>query len=667
MKRWSGGRPVWVLLLAALPGLILAVGGVFGWTVALRDGPAYFMPLRERTAAVLRDQRGAFWNPNSGCGEPFFANPQSALLYPPAWLAVVLPVQRAVTAEAGLHLALLGAGCAFLALRLKARPAMAAVAGFAVAIAGPSLDAAGVLNNLEAMAWAPWAWAAALAGCMPGVAAGVALSFLAAEPQLALVIGVVAFTLAPGRRTVAALALAVGLVALQLVPFAFWVAGGDRGAGIEVAEACAGAVTPDELPALALPGLALPARPDRYVRHLLVPGWCLVLGLAVLLDRRRDTTVLVGAAVTLLALAVLPALSFGHEFWAAATGGFVRYPARLAFPAVVALVTAAATIEFRPRRLLAAVLALGVTLGFGGAALWRHAPFPTALAQGASAGIALVPGVGAVAAWAGTLALVPEALAALEPAVIAVPGPLWCGAAQFSARGRVFAVQPSWDQLDWIARRGEQADRALSMGPASLADGRLAVRSAMPVFSAVLAGHLAEADRGPTARWWLDTLAADRIVTHGEIPGFDPVCRENGLTVYDNPQAWPLYQVVAEMPRPGGQVRPAGAILGVNDRDGRRSFRVDVQPGGGWLLLSATPDLGWRWKVDGRAVAVTRGPGILHGVRVPAGEHAVEARYRPPGLVAGAAGSLVSLLILIAVGLRSRRERRDPSGAAPLP
>lgn len=667
MKSSRRAGQAWVLLLAALPGLVVAAGGLVGWTVALRDGPAYFMPLRERTAAVLRGQRGAFWNPNSGCGEPFFANPQSALLYPPAWLAVVLPVQRAVTCEAGLHLALLGAGCAFLALRLKARPVMAAAAGFAVAIAGPSLDAAGVLNNIEAVAWAPWAWAAALAGCVPGVAAGVALAFLAAEPQLALVIGVIAFALAPGRRTVAALALAVGLVALQLVPFAFWVAGGDRGAGIEVAEACAGAVTPDELPALALPGLALPERPDRYVRHLIVPAWCLVLGLAVLLDRRRDTTVLVGAAVTLLALAVLPALSFGHEIWAAATGGFVRYSARLVFPAVVALVTAAATLGFRPRRLLAAVLALGMTLGFGGAALWRHAPLTSAMAQGVCAGAALVAGFGGVAAWAGTLALVPEALAALEPAVIAVPGPLWCGAAQLSARGRLFAVQPSWDQLEWIARRGEEADRALSMGPASLADGRLAVRSAMPVFSAVLVGHLAEADRGPTGRWWLDTLAADRIVTHGEILGFDPLCRENGLTVYNNPQAWPLQQVVAQMPEPGGQVRPAGTVVGVDDRDDRRTFRVDVHPGGGWLLLSATPDPGWRWKVDDQMVTLTRGPGILHGVWVPAGEHAIEARYRPPGLVTGAAGSLVSLLILIAIAARSRRDRREPPNTAPLP
>jgi uncharacterized membrane protein YfhO len=70
--------------------------------------------------------------------------------------------------------------------------------------------------------------------------------------------------------------------------------------------------------------------------------------------------------------------------------------------------------------------------------------------------------------------------------------------------------------------------------------------------------------------------------------------------------------------------------------------RVDAEHG--LLLLSRTPDPGWHFELDGRRVPSSPGPGILHGVGVPAGEHVVEARYRPPGLMVGIGVSLLSLL-----------------------
>ncbi len=70
-----------------------------------------------------------------------------------------------------------------------------------MAAAGPVLAAVGVLNNLDSLAWMPWVWGAALAGSVPATAGFLALAYLAAEPALALVAGVVAFVLAPRRRT----------------------------------------------------------------------------------------------------------------------------------------------------------------------------------------------------------------------------------------------------------------------------------------------------------------------------------------------------------------------------------------------------------------------------------------------------------------------------------
>ena len=113
-------RPALRLAAAALPGAALVLTACLGFAPTVRDLPSYFVPLRQRTAEVLAGARGAFWDPDVGCGEPYFANPQSGLLYPPAWLATVLPPAVAVGVEAGLHLAILAVGCALLARRLGA-------------------------------------------------------------------------------------------------------------------------------------------------------------------------------------------------------------------------------------------------------------------------------------------------------------------------------------------------------------------------------------------------------------------------------------------------------------------------------------------------------------------------------------------------------------------
>ena len=48
-------------------------------------------------------QRGQLplWNPYLSSGLPFVANPQPALFYPPTWLAVLMPVSKAVFTREG--------------------------------------------------------------------------------------------------------------------------------------------------------------------------------------------------------------------------------------------------------------------------------------------------------------------------------------------------------------------------------------------------------------------------------------------------------------------------------------------------------------------------------------------------------------------------------------
>lgn len=636
-------RPSLRLAGAALPGAALALASCLGFAPTVRDVPSYFVPLRERTAEVLAGTRGAFWDPDVGCGEPFFANPQSGLLYPPAWLATVLPPAVAVGVEAGLHLAVLAVGCALLARRLGAGGLLEVSAGWSVVAAGPVLDAVGVLNNLDTVAWMPWAWGAALAGSLVGTATFLALAFLAAEPQLAVVAVAVAVVLAPRRRTLAAVLLAGGLVAVQALPFAAWVRGGDRGASREVNEVVGGAVRPAELSALAIPGATLPSRSERFVTDLTVPLWALVLGAAALFSKRKEVRVLACAGWALLAASVVAGVRGPDVVWAVLTFGLVRYPGRLLFAAVVALVPAAAASvgARRPPLWSAAVVAL---LALGGGVLSGGSIVGTAV-QGVAAGVALVGPGAPVAALLGGAALMPAHVRVLVLRPAGSKEAVACLEAQREGRPRIYALQPSWDQLGWVSGDRERG-RSLGWGYTGLSDGRRTVRTFAPLQSARLTRHLEEADRGPAGRWWLDALGAHRVVAHHHVPGFPVLCQERGVTVFDNPQAWPEVTVVRAVPRPHRAPDLHGEVVASAGGDDWRRWRVQVGAGGGVLLWLETPDEGWRLLVDGRPGGEVVGPGILHGVAVPAGEHEVGARYRHPGLLAGVAVSLACLFVL---------------------
>jgi hypothetical protein len=640
------GSRAWVL--GALPGALLLAAASAGWAPTARDLPTYFVPLRERVAAAVARAQAPFWNGDSGCGEPFFANPQTGVFYPPAWLAALLPGRQAVGVEAALHLALLGAGCALLALELGASSRLAVAAGWGVALSGPAVSAVGVLNNLDTLAWAPFLWRSAIAGSTGGVAVFLALAWLGGEPQLALLAAAVALAVSPRRRTAVGAALGTGLVAVQLVPFAFWAAGGDRGVGNEVAEVVAGAVDVRELPALLVPAVPLPERADRFVGALALPAWGLLLAAWALLERRSPGRRLALCGWGLVGAAVLAGVL--GAAWTAATLGLVRYPGRLLFLAAAALVPAAAAVASKGRGAAwigalggGAVLAVGLAVG----AAWLPA-----LAQGAAAGAVLVGGAaGGAAALAAAAALAVNHVPTLAlERRLTNPVPA-CLIAQ-RAPGRVYVVQPSAGQVAAVARGGEQRAFDLGWGYTALLDGRAMARTFAPLRARPLAAHLAEADRGPAGRWWLDALAASRLVAQHPVSGFAEVCRDGDVRVFANSAAWPEASVVAALPRPGERPRVRGEVLAGGGAGDARLWRVEVEAGGGVLQWLATPDPGWRFTVDGRAVAPLRGAGILQGVPVPAGEHRVAARYRPPGLAAGAVVSLACALALLGVAWR---------------
>ena len=159
------------------PLLLLLLAALFLWRLwtlnpadrhvfAYGDFVEQFYPLRRFAADELRAGRLPLWNPHIYSGTPALADPQWAALYPPAWLAALLPPWpplpfATLQLEAGLHLALAGV-FTFLFARRHLPTAAALLAAIVFAFGGyltsyPPLQ----LAVLETAAWLPFAlWGA---------------------------------------------------------------------------------------------------------------------------------------------------------------------------------------------------------------------------------------------------------------------------------------------------------------------------------------------------------------------------------------------------------------------------------------------------------------------------------------------------------------------------
>jgi hypothetical protein len=70
-----------------------------------------------------------------------------------------------------------------------------------------------------------------------------------------------------------------------------------------------------------------------------------------------------------------------------------------------------------------------------------------------------------------------------------------------------------------------------------------------------------------------------------------------------------------------------------------------------WLVINESWDAGWKATVDGQPATVLPGNYSFRTLRVPAGEHTVELRYRPTAFVVGSAISAGTLALLLGLGI----------------
>ncbi len=278
--------PLWQVALALLGLTLLMFGDVLFSPRPLvlskqgEDLFYYFVGARGFGFGQLRQGHLALWNPHVFSGTPFFGNFQSALLYPPNWTYLLLPLDKAIDCDIALHLLVAGLGTSLWAARRGLHPLACLVAGTLAMFGGPYFLKvyAGHLTALCAMAWTPLVFLAldgmweeatrrgAVRWWLLGVGA-VAMQALAGHPQTVFNTGVAAIVytallLVGGgqRRRLAAgvvgmYAGGAALAAVQILTGLQVAAETTRSGGVPYEFAAMFSLPPENLLTLLAPGL----------------------------------------------------------------------------------------------------------------------------------------------------------------------------------------------------------------------------------------------------------------------------------------------------------------------------------------------------------------------------------------------------------------------------
>ncbi len=121
------------------------------------DAFVYFYPLRQYAAEALKQGRFPLWNPDLFMGSPFFANVQTAVLYPLNAIFLLLPTPYAYSASVGIHVLLAGGAMYLFARRslgVSLLPGL--LAGVTFMFSGFLSGQTGHINQLTVAAWMPF-------------------------------------------------------------------------------------------------------------------------------------------------------------------------------------------------------------------------------------------------------------------------------------------------------------------------------------------------------------------------------------------------------------------------------------------------------------------------------------------------------------------------------
>jgi hypothetical protein len=700
----SGPRGGIKELLPALA-LCLAVAWFFAPLLAGRaivaepDALAALLPLKSFLARALAAGEWPLWNPDAALGKPFLPDLLAGALYPGNLLLAVEPFWRGLNLLFVLHYGWTALG-AWLWLRASGLPRAAALLGAVVWTFGGTMVSLGnVLNQLLSATWLPWVlwgWLGprALGAKVALSSLAMGLALLAGGPEMVLVSAVALLLVSRHPAALAVPALALALAAVELVPFARYLTETWRGAfGFDPQTAMRYSVPPADLAQLALDGWT--PSPERFMPQIYVGPAVLALAVLGAASSRSGRTfwslVALGALLVVMGshTPVYPFL-YGHV----PLSNLLRYPEKL-FLGVHALLAAGAASG------LAFLLAFARARGFARSATLG--------------GTIVVAAVFADLARADRDALyAPPPQAILDPPAVARAIFADLDAARRAPAAaerppdpapRIFS-NPRGRFIPRSLAATVALDRNLPWGAVAELYG-LANVNAPSSLNLVKHERLQEALAAVPREQAVQALAAlgTRYVTSflriEGVPGVRAVPVEGeslGVKVYALDAARPRALVVRRIETApdaesaldrfvaaASATGPAVAVLTedaaaalpaavrasrdpaqnasrdevriVEDRQSELVIEAELQRAG-LLVVSDTFLAGWRARVDGAPADLLEVNGLVRGVWLEPGRHRVRMTYVPPGLAAGAAASVLGLLVVAALAWQADRSRR---------
>ncbi|MDO8803215.1 MAG: YfhO family protein, partial [Elusimicrobiota bacterium] len=561
------------------------------------------------------------WNPFRNLGEPFLADPQTAILYPLTWLTFLGGWSAYFKVWTAAHTLLAGVSAYLLAKRLFGDREAAFTAGMLAAFNGMMIARSSIPGHFAALSWLPAAAYLFISGRTVLLALSLTAQWFAGYPPFSLITLAALVMLLPLTEKPAESALRLGkayliffcLAAVQLLPFLEMLKGSSRGLLVDSAAAFAYSIPPDEL-----------------LKELFVPFW--------------------------------------YGFFPLSEGD----PAMVNFYFGLAVPAAALLIFFRKREkarlYVLAVLAFAFTLCLGGKnplyafpllKVFRYPANWLALAA-LFAPLAAAAGFSAVKSpvWKRSLALV----VALELLVYAqFRHKLWVEPAFFSDRPAVLAGCPAGKGIFHSPALREKMEKGFQLGNAG--DALLLRETAYPSYATAFGfgelgsyqvltsrrarAYAARVEAAGPGSPLLDYASIGAVITlKTDLSG--KVIPEPA--VLTNPDAKPF----CFLEPPGGKIEIE------EKRPGRLKAGVELAAPAVFVLSQAAYP-GWRLKVDGK----NSPPGIFEdfflSVPLQPGRHTVELHYVPLSFMAGLLISGLAAALLLWAGVsRKKRGPRAP-------